>query len=648
VNAVALSVGKLTHIGQVRSRNEDAMDLRQAEKDEDPSLFIVADGMGGHSAGNVASQMAVEQTLSRFFQSTGSDLSERLRHAIEEANREIYQAAQSNADYFRMGTTIVGAAVIGNQADIANVGDSRVYLVRNGLIQQVTRDHSWVALQVEMGELTPEEAQVSQNRSVLLRCLGEKIDVLVDMVSVRLRKGDILILCTDGLHGLVNPDEIRSAVTSAEPQKACDDLVALANARGGVDNITVQVVRIESCPDPPPDEGEEIVIKRLAHSDAVIDDGPAPGPPPVPPSAPMYASPAANSPPSYAPPPPPDPVSSVPWLLIVLALLAGAIVMAVVDRLYMRPVSDAPEPGLSTTLPALPGPEASSASAEPSGPESAAPSALPSPVASSAIGSPAPLGAGEEGKTVVDRKARIQSPTVYRNALYWIEDGAIYHLPLEGAENRPTRLLTRGRARALAASASGLYAGLDDQIARLEVIRGTVAPPLPITSTAAPVSLLAAGEDAVYWVEEGSREILSAPLDRRFGRGGATPSVAAGSQRVQKKDAEDLVGLAVPEGSNALFWGEEGNGLHGGTQERPLVAGPIGMLAANARWLFWTEDSKDKDGTTRLRRAHLDGSSVSTLGTVRGPVSALAADAHAVYWVVSRPEMFSIRTLSLK
>ncbi|MBM3465878.1 MAG: Stp1/IreP family PP2C-type Ser/Thr phosphatase, partial [Armatimonadetes bacterium] len=328
--ATSLTVGKATHIGQVRARNEDAYDLRQSDGDARGSLFLVADGMGGHSAGNVASHMAVEQVMAHYYGFPEENPSERLRQSVEEANRRIYDAAQSNMEYFRMGTTIVGAAILANRAHVANVGDSRLYLVRNGEIQQITRDHSWVALQVEMGELTPEEALVSQNRSVLLRCLGEKSDVLVDVVQLVLFPGDVLILCTDGLHGLVSADEIRDKVLAEQPQAACDQLVATANARGGHDNITVEIVRVDNCPPPAPgDEGglaegaaggseSAEAAGDGAQSETMVASATAVGAMPariiqVPPPAtppPVYVAPPAASAPAPAPSaPPPVPVA---------------------------------------------------------------------------------------------------------------------------------------------------------------------------------------------------------------------------------------------------------------------------------------------------------------------------------------------------
>ncbi|HEY4001827.1 MAG TPA: protein phosphatase 2C domain-containing protein, partial [Candidatus Xenobia bacterium] len=199
-----LEVGGLTDIGMVRSRNEDSMGNWTPEPsifEKRGHLFIVADGMGGHAAGNVASKMAVELSTRTYYYSPYSENpGENLEYAVKVANREIYDEAQRNPDYHRMGTTFVGIVAYGDEGYVANVGDSRAYMVRKGAIQQVTKDHSWVALQVEMGEITQEEAETSQNRSILLRCLGEKPDVLVDSQVLKLEQDDLFILCSDGLH----------------------------------------------------------------------------------------------------------------------------------------------------------------------------------------------------------------------------------------------------------------------------------------------------------------------------------------------------------------------------------------------------------------------------------------------------------------
>ncbi|MHB2018004.1 MAG: PP2C family protein-serine/threonine phosphatase, partial [Candidatus Xenobia bacterium] len=233
-----LEVGGITDIGMVRTRNEDSMGTLtipdEALYSTKGQLFIVCDGMGGHAAGNVASRMAVEKVnQAYYFENFSPNPGENLEYAIKVANKEIFEEASRNPEYFRMGTTFVGIIIFGDEAYVANVGDSRGYMVRGEEISQVTKDHSWVALQVEMGEMTQEEAESSQNRSILLRCLGEKPDVLVDSKVLKLQKGDSFILCSDGLHGLVANDEIKLRATEMDAQSACQALTDLANSRGG-------------------------------------------------------------------------------------------------------------------------------------------------------------------------------------------------------------------------------------------------------------------------------------------------------------------------------------------------------------------------------------------------------------------------------
>lgn len=662
MSAVELSVGKLTHIGQVRSRNEDAMDLHAADGDHDTWLFIVADGMGGHSAGNVASQMAVESTLKRFFEDRNGDVADRLRRAIEDANRKIFDAAQSNSDYFRMGTTIVSAAIRGNLADIANVGDSRVYIVRDGEIQQVTRDHSWVALQVEMGELTMEEAQASQNRSVLLRCLGEKSDVLVDIMQITVRPKDIIVLCTDGLHGPVSAEEIRNAVTSADPQKSCDDLVALANARGGPDNITVQVVRIDACPEAPPDETRDVVIRRLPAGDGTSDGSSLAlsekqpvgfqdvgSTSPVQTSVLPASMPArdtlwvekASQPslsddgaPSYSPSTSPN--TPIPWLLIVFTLLAGAVAMALADRLFLRPSAPitTPEPpsagGLSSPL------AAANSDAGPGGPsgQTVSPGETPLP------------GATDDGRLVVNRTLRPSSLAAYRDALFWIEDSNVWSIAADG-KGKAARLNVGGKANSVASSGSALFVATDDGVARLDVSRGVAEVKLAASSGIARAThVLAASETALYGFDDDGHKIWTMPTD---GRVGASPLSG---------DAQDVVSIAAPPNGDDVFWAVEGKGIFKAGKgtlpaedplpPHPLISAPVSSLAANGTSLFWTEDSKDRDGSAQLRRSGLDGDGAVTVATLHGPVFALAASENAVYWVVSRPEGFSVRMLQVK
>jgi protein phosphatase len=242
--------GSQTDVGLVRSRNEDFMGhdaLEPSLLQKRGHLFVVADGMGGHSAGNVASKLAVEVSMRTYYRKAGTDdFGHDLVGAIQAANEHIHDEAERNPAWHHMGTTVVAVVVHDGKAYVANVGDSRLYLVRNDTIQQITHDHSLVALQVELGNMTEQEAETSDSRNVLLRSLGSKVDLQVDLTVLDLEQDDILVLCTDGLHGLVTSDEIKDRVLQLDVAAACRSLVDLANSRGGVDNITVQVVRIKS------------------------------------------------------------------------------------------------------------------------------------------------------------------------------------------------------------------------------------------------------------------------------------------------------------------------------------------------------------------------------------------------------------------
>jgi protein phosphatase len=241
-------------MGRVRANNEDNYRVLPELK-----LFVVSDGMGGEAHGEVASALAVEGVANHclaaannhalpFFGERLPELSEktnRLASALRQANRTIYDTAVQNPKHRGMGATVVALWIEEQRMSLANVGDSRVYLLRAGALEQLTADHSLVAEQVRQGVLTPQEAETSNLRSVLTRALGPYEDVLVDTDEQLLLEGDTLLLCTDGLTRMVTDAEIASTLlTQPAPQAAADRLVALANEYGGEDNTTVVVVRI--------------------------------------------------------------------------------------------------------------------------------------------------------------------------------------------------------------------------------------------------------------------------------------------------------------------------------------------------------------------------------------------------------------------
>ena len=243
-----LAVAQRTDVGRKRQHNEDNV-AYIIPKDEQllaakGALFIVADGMGGHAAGEVASEIAVSTVCNLYYQNTDPDVPANLMNSIRYANLAIYQSAHDNQQQSGMGTTCVVAVLRGNTAFIANVGDSRAYLVRQGMVKQVTRDHSWVMEQIQMGNMSEEEARTHEMRNVITRSLGPFPDVDVDIFAEQLEEGDALILCSDGLSGMMTDLDILHIVESFSPEESVLQLLEYANAQGGADNITAIVVRV--------------------------------------------------------------------------------------------------------------------------------------------------------------------------------------------------------------------------------------------------------------------------------------------------------------------------------------------------------------------------------------------------------------------
>jgi serine/threonine protein phosphatase PrpC len=244
-----LDVAQLTDVGRKRPHNEDSMAYVVPQEAQvmakKGALFIVADGMGGHAAGEVASELAVE-TVSKLYylQDDNDDVVTSLLQAIKRANTLIHQRAAENMLRSGMGTTCVSAVLRGSMAYIANVGDSRAYLVRKGSVRQVSQDHSWVEEQVRAGLLTRDQARSHAQRNVITRSLGTQADVDIDIFAERLEEGDTLVLCSDGLSGLILEEELSSIVDKYMPQESVYRLVERANENGGPDNITAIVIRV--------------------------------------------------------------------------------------------------------------------------------------------------------------------------------------------------------------------------------------------------------------------------------------------------------------------------------------------------------------------------------------------------------------------
>ncbi len=236
-----------TDVGRVRKLNEDSVYIERDEKllNERGELLIVADGMGGHQSGEVASEQAVESIKKVYYTDLLDDPGQMLKKAIEEANRVIFARAQSE-NRLGMGTTVVAAVRIDDLLYIAHVGDSRLYIIRNNRVDSVTEDHSLVAEQVAAGILTPEQAKRHPYRNIISRAVGTSAEVEVELREkpIKLEDGDTILLCSDGLTEHLSDDEILRLLEGRSPAVASEILVFAANQAGGRDNISVIITQI--------------------------------------------------------------------------------------------------------------------------------------------------------------------------------------------------------------------------------------------------------------------------------------------------------------------------------------------------------------------------------------------------------------------
>ena len=250
-----IDVGFLSDVGQVRELNEDcwglfepfskSLELSPETVKRKGRLYAVADGMGGHAAGEVASQRAVAVLFQQYYEDPDVDLVRSLERAFWGANAEIYAQAATHPEQTGMGTTLVAALIQDDELIVANVGDSRAYLIRDGQAEQVSRDHSWVNEQVEAGLLSESEAQTHMYRNIITRSLGSRPDVAVDTFSLPLQIGDSVLLCTDGVANELRPPEIGQLVSeAASAQPAVASLIATSNRRGGADNLTAVLLHV--------------------------------------------------------------------------------------------------------------------------------------------------------------------------------------------------------------------------------------------------------------------------------------------------------------------------------------------------------------------------------------------------------------------
>jgi len=317
-------------LGKTRDHNEDCFlvadltrgerslqpTLREQEVGERGALLVVADGMGGAAAGELASQMATDTIYDQMQTMWGAEkeltpqrFAYRLKEAVEVANGQIHAHAKAHPEVRGMGTTTTAAGVLGDHVYITQVGDSRAYLIRNGVAVQLTKDQSLMQRLVEAGELTEEEAAHSERRNIILQALGPDPKVKVDLTHQEIRRGDVLVLCSDGLSGQVKKEEIaESAGRASDLAQAGERLIAMANARGGPDNITVVVARFDG-------DGlrSAAAQEEVGHQIyPLIDTETSTEPVPV-----------------YKGSPPPVTAKHTRWRLILAVLLAGAVVAGV-------------------------------------------------------------------------------------------------------------------------------------------------------------------------------------------------------------------------------------------------------------------------------------------------------------------------------
>jgi serine/threonine protein phosphatase PrpC len=238
-----------TDIGCVRTGNQDAIAFVSpgvpGERDRRGVLAVVADGMGGHNGGEVASNLAVETICRQYFATPDDDPQRAIEGALRKANAAIFRAAEANEALSGMGTTVTALALVGQCTLFVHVGDSRLYRCSQGQVTQLTRDDTLVQQMVDDGLISPEQARHHPERSVLLRSLGTRPDLLVTArICDRPEVGDCFVLCSDGLYESIEPGEIAQVVESLDPQAACRRLIELARERDGSDNISVGVIAI--------------------------------------------------------------------------------------------------------------------------------------------------------------------------------------------------------------------------------------------------------------------------------------------------------------------------------------------------------------------------------------------------------------------
>lgn len=252
---IQITFAAQTDIGK-RNNNEDNMSMHvpedQQEMEQKGALFVVADGMGGHAKGEVASELAVTEIQNAYYQDSDQDIGAALKHAVERANKIIYGKNEElqllgETEHKKgqsMGTTCVAAVLRGDRVYVANAGDSLAYVIRTGEITQIAQNHDMFAEQVRKGEMSEEEAKKRGPSAVITRCLGVDPEVEIYLTSAPVQNGDVLVLCTDGLWALIEEEELRSIAEQHDPEESAQQLIKRANENGGPDNITAVVIQV--------------------------------------------------------------------------------------------------------------------------------------------------------------------------------------------------------------------------------------------------------------------------------------------------------------------------------------------------------------------------------------------------------------------
>lgn len=240
-----ISYGR-TDVGSKRQMNQDYVYYSDKPVGSLPNLYIVADGMGGHKAGDVASRYTVTQFVNHIKESAGKNPISVIDDAILKANEELIELANTSEDFDGMGTTLVVCSYIDKSLFIANIGDSRLYLINKEKIKQITRDHSYVEEMVSNGEISRSNARTHEKKNIITRAIGASMDVISDIFEISYHHGDMILMCTDGLSNMVDDETIKDIVLKHQDLEiATKKLVDEANKNGGKDNISVLIVRPE-------------------------------------------------------------------------------------------------------------------------------------------------------------------------------------------------------------------------------------------------------------------------------------------------------------------------------------------------------------------------------------------------------------------